>query len=208
MGAVSNIVTWLSAVFLRKRKFSLGLYGQVNAGKTSLANRISLDWLGEEVGKVSEIPHETRTVNRKERVVVKAAGRTLEMNLLDMPGIATKIDYKDFLRYGVPKDAAQTRAKEATRGIVEAIKWLEKVDVAIVVMDSTQDPLSQVNVTVLGNLEARKIPVIVVANKIDDPKARPELVREAFPHYAVVELSALTGQNVEQLYEAIARKVV
>lgn len=207
MSILSKFVNWLSAVFLRKRKFSLGLYGQVNAGKTSLANRISLDWLGEEVGKVSEIPHETRSVTKKEHVIVKAGGRTLEMNLLDMPGIATKIDYKDFLRYGIRKDAAQARAKEATKGIIEAIKWLEKVDVALVVMDATQDPLTQVNITVLGNLEARKIPIILVANKIDDRKAKPEKVAEAFPQYAVVEVSALTGEHIDKLYEAIAKSV-
>ncbi|MFA6329987.1 MAG: Era-like GTP-binding protein [Candidatus Micrarchaeia archaeon] len=207
MSILSKFVDWLSVVFLRKHKFSLGLYGQVNAGKTSLANRISLDWLGEEVGKVSEIPHETRSVTKKEHVVVKAAGRTLEMNLLDMPGIATKIDYKDFLRYGIHKDAAQVRAKEATKGIIEAIKWLEKVDVALVVLDSTQDPLSQVNVTLLGNLESRKVPIIIVANKIDDSAAKPGKVREAFPQYPVVEISALTGEHMEKLYDAIARNV-
>jgi len=207
MSILSKFVNWLSAVFLRKRKFSLGLYGQVNAGKTSLANRISLDWLGEEVGKVSEIPHETRSVTKKEHVIVKAGGRTLEMNLLDMPGIATKIDYKEFLRYGIRKDAAQTRAKEATKGIIEAIKWLEKVDVALVVMDSTQDPLTQVNITILGNLEARKIPVILVANKIDDKKAKPDKIREAFPQYDVIEISALTGERIDKLYEAIAKSV-
>jgi len=204
MGLLSKLADWFSSTILRKRKFSLGLYGQVNAGKTSLANRISLDWLGEEVGKVSEIPHETRSVTRKERVVVKAGGKTLVMNLLDMPGIATKIDYKDFLRYGMHKDAAQNRAKEATKGIIEAIKWLEKVDVALVVLDSAEDPLSQVNVTIIGNLEARRIPVIIVANKIDNGKAKPDKIREAFPQYPIVEISALTGQNMERLYEAIA----
>lgn len=205
MGVFSRLISLLSSVFSRKKKFSLGLYGQVNAGKTSLANRISLDWLGEEVGKVSEVPHETRAVTRKEHVIVKVSGRTLEMNLLDMPGIATKVDYKDFLRYGIRKDDAQKRAKEATKGIIEAIKWLEHVDVALVVMDSTEDPLTQVNITILGNLEARKIPIILVANKIDSKKAKPDRIREAFPQYSVVAVSALTGENVDALYAAIAK---
>ncbi len=205
MSIFSKFLSWLSGVFSRRKKFSLGLYGQVNAGKTSLANRISLDWLGEEVGKVSEIPHETRAVTKKEHVIVKASGKTLEMNLLDMPGIATKVDYKDFLKYGMKKDDAQKRAKEATKGIIEAIKWLEHVDVALVVMDSVEDPLTQVNITILGNLEARKIPIIIVANKIDSKKARPDLIKEAFPQYDVVPASALTGENIDHLYEAIAK---
>ncbi len=206
MGIFDKFFTWMGSFFGKKKKFSLGLYGQVNAGKTSLANRISMDWLGEEVGKVSEVPHETRTVQKKEHVVIKSAGKTLEMNLLDMPGIATKVDYKEFTKFGMAKDAAQQRAKEATKGIIEAIKWLENVDVSLVVMDSTLDPLTQVNITILGNLEARKIPIIIVANKIDDKKAKPEKIKEAFPQYEVVEISALTGENINKLYETIAEK--
>jgi small GTP-binding protein len=205
MGLFSGFLSWLANVFHRRRKFSLGFYGQVNAGKTSLANRISLDWLGEEVGKVSEIPHETRVVTKKEHVIVKAGGRTLEMNLLDMPGIATKVDYKDFVKFGIRKDDAQKRAKEATKGIIEAIKWLEHVDVALVIMDSLEDPLTQVNITILGNLEARKIPIIIVANKTDNRKARPDRIMEAFPQYPVVAVSALTGENIDKLYETIAK---
>ncbi|MFQ5405892.1 MAG: Era-like GTP-binding protein [Candidatus Micrarchaeia archaeon] len=205
MGVFDKFFYWIKGIFSRRRKFSLGLYGQVNAGKTSLANRISLDWLGEEVGKVSEVPHETRAVQKKEHVMVKSKGKTLEMNLLDMPGIATKVDYKEFTKHGLSKKEAQTRAREATRGIIEAIKWLEHVDVALVVMDSTKDPLTQVNVTILGNLEARKIPVIVVANKIDDKKAKPARIKEAFPQYPAVNVSALTGENISKLYDTISK---
>ncbi|MBI5224971.1 50S ribosome-binding GTPase [Candidatus Micrarchaeota archaeon] len=172
---------------------------------TSLANRISMDWLGEPVGKVSEIPHETREVQKKEHVIVKSKGKELEMNLLDMPGIATKVDYREFSAYGLKKEEAQTRAKEATKGIIEAIKWLENVDAALVVMDSSEDPFTQVNITILGNLEARKIPVIIVANKMDSKKAKPEKVREAFPQHHVVSVSALTGENMNLLYEMIAK---
>lgn len=172
---------------------------------TSLANRISMDWLGEPVGKVSEIPHETREVQKKEHVIVRSKGKELEMNLLDMPGIATKVDYRDFIAYGLKKSDAQKRAKEATKGIIEAIKWLENVDAALVVMDSCGDPFTQVNITILGNLEARKIPVILVANKIDSKNAKPEKVQEAFPQHTVVAVSALTGENMNKLYEAIAK---
>ncbi|MFA6049266.1 MAG: Era-like GTP-binding protein [Candidatus Micrarchaeia archaeon] len=205
MGFLSGFFSWLKGVFSRRKRFSLGLYGQVNAGKTSLANRISMDWLGEEVGSVSEVPHETRAVQKKEHVMVKAGGKTLEMNLLDMPGIATKVDYREFVKYGIKKEEAQERAREATKGIIEAIKWLENVDVALVVMDATIDPLTQVNITILGNLEARKIPVIVVANKIDDKRAKADRISEAFPQYPVVGVSALTGENIHALYEAIAK---
>ncbi|MFH0972003.1 MAG: Era-like GTP-binding protein [Candidatus Micrarchaeota archaeon] len=200
-----KFLNWLSGLFKRRKVIRLGFYGAPNAGKTSLANRISMDWLGEPVGKVSEIPHETREVQKKEHVVVRAHGHELIMNLLDMPGIATKVDYRDFTAYGLKKDEAQQRAKEATKGIIEAIKWLENVDAALFVMDSTEDPFTQVNITILGNLEARKIPVIIVANKTDSKKAKPEKVREAFPQHHVVFVSALTGENMNMLYEMISK---
>jgi small GTP-binding protein len=173
-------------------------------GKTTLANRISMDLIGEGVGAVSPIPHETRTVMRKEHVELKASGYSLVMDLLDMPGIAVKVDYRDFMEYGLSKPEAQGRAKEATRGIVEAIKWLENVDAALVVVDSTEDPYNQVNITLLGNLEAKSIPLLIVANKIDLPGADVKRVREAFPQYPVVELSAATGENMEKLYDELA----
>jgi len=202
-----HFLAWLQRFFNGRRAISLGFYGSPNAGKTTIANRISIDWLGEPVGVVSEIPHETRVVQKKERVNMKVNGKTLTMNLLDMPGIATKVDYRDFLPYGLSVKEAQQRAKEATRGIIEAIKWLENVDAALVVMDSSEDPYTQVNITILGNLEAKKIPVILVANKIDLPNAKPERIREAFPQYPVVEMSALKGTNIEGLYTEITRQI-
>lgn len=202
-----SFINWFFNLFFGKKKtFSLGLYGSPNVGKTSLANRISKDWTGEEIGVASEIPHETRTVQKKEKIELKVKGKKLVMNLLDMPGIATKVDYREFLKYGFSQSAAQERAKEATKGVIEAIKWLDSVDVALVVMDATQDPYTQVNLTILGNLEARGIPIIVVANKVDLKKAKPERIKEAFPQHEVVEVSALTGENITTLYETIANK--
>ena len=202
-----KILAWIRNIFGHRKTFSLGFYGNVNVGKSTLANRISKDWTGEEFTKVSEVPHETRTVIKKEKVVVKVNGKELDMNLLDMPGIATKVDYREFVQYGMSQAEAQQRAKEATKGIVEAIKWLEHVDAALVVMDATHDPYTQVNLTILGNLEARNIPVIIVANKIDLKKARVDKIKEAFPQHKVVGVSAKTGDNLNKLYEAISAKV-
>ena len=190
-------------IFRRKKAISLGFYGAVNAGKTTLANKISMDWLGKEVGVVSEIPHETREIQKVENVMVKTNNGSLNMNLIDMPGIATQVDYKEFEQYGLTVEDAKQRAKEATKGVIEAIKWLDNVDAVLVVMDSTRDPYSQVNITIIGNLEARGIPMIVVANKIDSEDASPESIENAFPQHIVVPVSANTGENIEKLYNAI-----
>lgn len=202
---LGKFLNWFYQLFGMKKSIRLGLYGSTNVGKTTLANRISMDWTGEPVGKASIIPHETRFVQKKEKIAIKHKGKNMTINLLDMPGLATKVDYKSFLKYGLSKKAAKKRAKEATDGIIEAIKWLNNVDSVLAVMDATQDPLTQVNITLLGNLEARKIPVIIVANKVDKKKAKPDEIREAFPQYPVVEISALKGKNMDHLYEAIAK---
>lgn len=194
-------------LFKKKKHFKLGLYGPPNGGKTTLANRICQDWLGQDMGKVSHIPHETREIQIKEQVHIKSNGKELSFNLVDTPGIATKIDYEDFMKHGMKETAAKKRAREATKGVIDAIKWLDEMDVVIVVLDAILDPYSQVNITIIGNLEARKIPVLVVANKIDSKKAKIKKVQSAFPQYHVVGISAKYGNNVDEFYEALFKVV-
>ena len=71
-------------------------------------------------------------------------------------------------------------------------------------MDSTDDPYTQVNVTVIGNMEARKLPLLIVANKMDLPNASPSSISAAFPQHSIVPISALEGSNIDDLYQAIA----
>jgi GTPase len=192
-------------IFRRKSNVKIGFYGPPNAGKTSLANLICKDWTGEEIGEVSDIPHETRKVQFKEKVEIKHKGKSMMFKIVDTPGIATKIDYEEFLKFGVKKGTAKKRAKEATQGIIEAIKWLDDMQAVIVVLDSSQNPYSQVNITIIGNLLARKIPVLIVANKIDLKKANIKKIEAAFPEYEVVGISAKKNHNIEEFYESLFR---
>lgn len=196
-----------SGVFQRKGEIKLGFYGSPNAGKTSLANRICQDWLGEDLGSVSKVPHETREIQIKEKVVIERDGKKIEFKLVDTPGIATKVDFEDFMRLGLKKKMAQSRAKEATQGIIESIKWLDDMDAVVILIDSTMNPYSQVNITIIGNLVARKIPVLIVANKIDLKKSDIKKVHGAFPEYEVVGISAKNGNNIEEFYEELFKLV-
>lgn len=195
------------SIFGKKGEIKLGFYGPPNAGKTSLANKITQDWIGEDLGSVSKIPHETREVQFKEEVVVEKDGKKIDFKLIDTPGIATKIDFEDFMKFGMKRRDAQKRAKEATQGIIESIKWLDDVNVVVVVLDATINPYSQVNITIIGNLAARKIPVLVVANKIDLKKANVKKIRSAFPEYEVVGISAKTGKGMDDFYESLFKLV-
>ena len=186
-----------------KKNMKIGLYGPPNGGKTTLANRICKDWLGEEMGSASHVAHETREIQIKEQVKIKSGSKELAFNLIDTPGIATKIDYEEFLKTGMKEGEAKKRAKEATKGVIDAIKWLDNMDVVIVVLDATLDPYSQVNITIIGNLQARDIPVIIAANKIDLKKASLKKVEAAFPQYKVVGISARYGKNIDAFYKTL-----
>lgn len=190
-------------IFKNKKEIKLGFYGPPNAGKTSLANRICKDFTGEEIGTVSKVPHETRKIQFKEKVEIKYKGKTLMFKMIDTPGIATKIDYEDFLKYNMKKKDAKDRAKEATQGVIESIKWLDDMDVVVIVLDATENPYNQVNITIVGNLIARKIPVLIVGNKVDLKKADLKKIESAFPEYDVVGVSAKSGENFEEFYESI-----
>ncbi|MCX6709961.1 MAG: Era-like GTP-binding protein [Candidatus Woesearchaeota archaeon] len=190
-------------IFKKKKHLKIGIYGPPNGGKTTLANRICQDWLGEDLGKVSSIAHETREIQIKEQVTIKSGSKELSFNLVDTPGIATKIDYEDFMKAGMSEKDSKERAKEATKGVIDSIKWLDNMDVVIVVLDGTKDPYSQVNITIIGNLEARKIPVLIVANKVDLKKADIKKVQGAFPQYKIVGISAKFGDNIEEFYKAL-----
>ena len=209
MGLILKIKRRFSAIlrlFKRKNKLRIGIYGPPNAGKTTLANRILLDWVGDVMGPVSEIPHETRRARLREGVRIEVNGRTITIDIVDTPGLATKIDFHEFLKYGLSEEEAKRRAKEATEGVIEAIKWLDDLDGVILVMDSTEDPFTQVNITIVGNIEARKLPLIIAANKIDLPNSSPARIKSAFPQHTVVPISALKGLNMDTFYRILAEK--
>lgn len=200
-------MSWISKILSRRKKknIRLAFYGEVNAGKTTLANLIANELGYSDLGAVSEIPHETRKVVKLENARLKKDGYEVNFTLMDMPGIATTVDYRNFVQYGLTEEEAIQRAKEATKGILEAIKMIDQVDLALIIVDSSKVPFEQVNLTVIGNLQLQKIPIIIIANKTDLPDSRPELVRQTFSDQTIVALSAKTGDNIGELYEAIIK---
>ena len=183
----------------------IGIYGPPNAGKTTLANRIARDWTGDAVGPESHIPHETRRARRKENVTIERDGKSVTIDIVDTPGVTTKVDYKEFLEHDMEKDEAVTRSREATEGVAEAMHWLrEDVDGVIYVLDATTDPFTQVNTMLTGIIESQDLPVLIFANKVDLSAADVQRVAEAFPQHETVPLSALEGDNMDEVYEKVA----
>ncbi len=194
---------FLQRLFTKKKSASVCLIGEVNTGKSTLANRISKDFLGKEMSSVSHIAHETRELVKLEHVDFKIDGGALDLTLVDTPGIASSIDYKEFVREGLSEEEAIKRAKEATAGVISAIKYIQEVDVALVLMDSTKTPFDQVSLTLLGTLEMQNKKTIIVANKADLPEAKPDLIKSTFPQHKVVAVSALYGSGMDNLYNQL-----
>jgi len=183
----------------------IGIYGPPNAGKTTLANRIARDWTGDAVGPESHIPHETRRARRKENVEIERNGNAVSIDIVDTPGVTTKVDYEEFLDHDMDKEDAVRRSREATEGVAEAMHWLrEDVDGVIYVLDSTTDPFTQVNTMLIGIIESQELPVLILANKTDLEDSSVQRIQNAFPQHETIPLSALEGENMDEVYEKIA----
>ncbi len=199
---------------LKKKNACIGIYGPPNAGKTTLVNKILMDcsFIDDKnnsekifMGSTSHIAHETRRVKRHHQLLIKTEESNIKLDIVDTPGLATKIDFHDFMKEGLTEEESKKRSKEATEGVIEAVKWIDELDGVILVMDATENPYTQVNVTVIGNMEARKLPLLIVANKIDLENADPQLIQSAFPQHPCVFISALNGTNIDKLYVEIGK---
>lgn len=185
----------------------IGIYGPPNSGKSTLANKICEDWTGEPLGAEGPIPHETRRAKKREDVKIEHDGREVTIDIVDTPGVTTEIDNNEFAEYGMDDEVSDKRAKEATEGVAEAMHWLrEDVDGVIYMMDSTEDPYMQVNTMLIGIIESRDLPVVVLANKVDLEDADPQRIADAFPQHTTVPVSAKEGNNVDDVYKQIAAK--
>ena len=210
MGLISGLKSSLQQVreslFTEEEQKRIGIYGPPNAGKTTLANRIARDWTGDAVGPESHVPHETRRARRKENVEIERNGSSVNIDIVDTPGVTTKVDYEEFLDYEeFDQDEAVRRSREATEGVAEAMHWLrEDVDGVIYVLDSSTDPFTQVNTMLIGIIESQDLPVLILANKIDLEDSSVQRIRNAFPQHETIPLSALEGDNMDEVYDKIA----
>ncbi len=203
-GLKDSISRATDRLFSEQEPKRIGIYGPPNAGKTTLANRIARDWTGDAIGTESHIPHETRRARRKEGVEIERNGKTVTIDIVDTPGVTTKVDYEEFTDE-MDKDDAVRRSREATEGVAEAMHWLrEDVDGVIYVLDSAQDPITQVNTMLIGIIESRDLPVLIFANKIDLDESSVKRIEDAFPQHQTVALSAKEGDNMDEVYDNIA----
>ena len=56
-------------------------------------------------------------------------------------------------------------------------------------------------------LQAKNIPVMIAANKVDLKKSNIKKIEGAFPQYPIVGISAKYGEKMEDFYDALFKLV-
>jgi GTPase len=170
---------------------AVAIVGRPNVGKSSLLNRL----LREERSIVSEMPGTTRdTVD----AVLKWHKRIFR--IVDTAGIRR------------PGRVARSGQLESL-SVVVARKAIEKADVAVLVVDSTEGATDQ-DAAIAGEADKAGCGIIIAANKWDLMKGRGTDFSKEFDeklrrqvkfleHAPVLHISATTGERTGKVLEAI-----
>ncbi len=164
---------------LKPRPPVITIMGHVDHGKTSLLDAIR---------KTKVVVGRSRWHHPAYRCLSGANRQRSELTFLDTPGHAA---------------FTSMRARGA-----------QVTDIVVLVV-AADDAVMPQTVEAINHAKAAKVPMIVAINKIDKPDANPDKVRtDLLQHEVVVEkmsgdvqdveVSAITGQGLDQLLEAIA----
>lgn len=166
----------------------IAIVGRPNVGKSTLLNRI----LGEHVAIVTPRPQTTRS-----RILGVHHGEGSQIAFFDTPGL-------------------HRAAGALNRRMVEvALQTLSEVDAVLLLVEAGTGPGGEVEVGEVTRWAIEEVartgkPVILGVNKMDRAP-RPALLpviaayRDLHPWAEVVPFSALTGENVDRLLEALSR---
>ncbi len=154
--------------------------GRTNVGKSTLVNRL----VGQKIAIVTPRPQTTRR-----RILGIRTDADSQMLLLDTPGL-----------HEAKKELNQRMVQIARRAIAEGEVVLAVVEAA--------DKLNPGDRIVLTDIRALRHPTIVVINKIDRiarPRILPliEEIHQGFPDAEIIPISALSGENVDELVATI-----
>jgi tRNA modification GTPase len=180
VGAIAQPLQALAASFAYGRVvrdgISLSIVGRPNAGKSSLFNRL----VQRERAIVTATPGTTRDL-----VTERVSLGGIPLDLIDTAGLRT----------------AQGEAEGI--GIQKSREALADADVVLLVLDATAEALTQEEIALLEHMRSRR--ALIVLNKIDLPngKSGSEVFRLLDQRVGAIETSALTGEGIPALREAI-----
>jgi GTPase len=169
---------------LRVRPATVAVVGRPNVGKSALFNRL----VGQRLAIVEDTPGVTR-----DRLYALAEWQNRTFTLVDTGGIETEIEPDDFIAQGT-RAQAESAARDA--------------DVIVFLVDA-KDGLTPVDQDIAQILRRNRRPVLLVANKIESPKAAASIHAE-FSGLGFGEpygVSALHGEGTGDLLDAIVAKL-
>ena len=159
----------------------VAVVGRPNVGKSSLVNRV--------LGRREAIVEETPGVTRDRRsFVAEWAGRRFE--IVDTGGL-------------------EPGAKGlAARVAEQAEVAMEAADLIVFVVDATAGPLED-DMIVAAKLRGGDKPVLVVANKVDDPRDEADATRAASPLARARDAHEVdtTGLTLDEVVERMEQEV-
>lgn len=155
------------------------IVGRVNVGKSSILNRL----LNEERAIVTPIPGTTRDVIESSIVI-----EGIPLRLMDTAGLRRAADEVELL------------------GIHLTHQKLIEADLILLVVDRSS-PLTGDDLEIFGRCRGKSL--LIVLNKMDLPdRVRQGPHTESLSRFPQVEVSALTGQGLEELRKAIREAVM
>ena len=156
------------------------IVGRPNVGKSTLLNSM----VGEKIAIVSNKPQTTRN-----RIMGVVTGDTWQMVFLDTPGIHN------------PRNRLGTYMMQSVRDAMDGM------DCILTMVDVTQ--IGNQDRKIAEEMAAKSVPAILVLNKIDliPHEKLLEIMSEfkAYPYKAMIPISALTGDGLEELKAEIVR---
>jgi tRNA modification GTPase len=153
--------------------------GRVNAGKSSLFNRL----LNEQRAIVTPIPGTTRD--------------TIESNI-DLEGIPLLLMDTAGIR--------KVRGQVEKIGVHRSEQKLAEADLVLIVIDQSR-LLNKDDMNIISKIHHKN--ALIVINKIDLPKKINETqLKSITKHFHQVRISALTGEGIKELYTAIRENIL
>ena len=149
------------------------ILGKPNAGKSSLLNAL----LGENRAIVTDIAGTTRDTLEEDVMI-----HGIPLKIVDTAGIHETVDIVEKI------------------GVNKARESVEEADLVLYVVDGNK-PLDADDTQIIGLLEGKK--AIIVMNKIDIEQVVDKMWITSKINAPVVEISAKTGEGMEELYGII-----
>ena len=157
------------------------IVGRPNVGKSTLLNKI----LGQKLSITSRKPQTTR----RHLLGIKTSGQYQSV-FIDTPGLQTK--YADAMNRAIYQ---------------EILNVLDGIDVILFLVESLK--WNEADIQVLNLIKDKKIPVLLVINKIDKARDKSKLLpfiarmKELDAFSEIIPLSAKTGERLEDLEKTI-----